>query len=85
MAIDEATGKIAVCTTEEVHVYKPYGKKEGALKVEIKKRDSIPACEILTAITVVFSVLFTGSKLRRWHIDAIMGVARRAIDRLLFS
>lgn len=33
VAIDEATGKIAVCSSKYVHIYKPYGKSEGALKV----------------------------------------------------
>ena len=33
VAIDESSGKIAACTSEEVIIYKPYGKEEGALKV----------------------------------------------------
>lgn len=58
--IDEATGKIAVTSSEEVHIYKPYGKKEGALKVRLGTRSSRLSCEILTNSTVVISVLFTG-------------------------
>ena len=33
VAIDEATGKIATCTSKEVMIYNPYGREEGALKV----------------------------------------------------
>ena len=33
VAIDEATGKIATCSFNEVTIYKPYGREEGVLKV----------------------------------------------------
>lgn len=33
VAIDEATGKIAVSDSQDIYVYRPYGKGEGALKV----------------------------------------------------
>ena len=33
VVMDEVTGKIAICSSDEIHIYKPYGKKEGALKV----------------------------------------------------
>lgn len=33
MAIDESTGKIAACDSEEVYIYRPYGREEGALRV----------------------------------------------------
>lgn len=62
VVIDEATGKIAVCSSEEVHIYKPYGKKEGALKVKSEMHHRLPSCEVLTKIIVVISVLFAGSK-----------------------
>ena len=85
VAIDEASGKIAICSSEEVHIYKPYGKKEGALKVRSLKRESRPSCKTLTNFEVVIPVIFKSSKPRQRHIDAIMGVGGRAIDRLLFS
>ena len=84
VVIDEATGKIAVCTSEEVHIYKPYGKKEGVLKVGSEKGDPRPLCMVLTGATVVSSVFSTGSQLRRWHIDTFVGVGRRAFNRFLF-
>ena len=33
IAIDEVSGRIAVCTERVLHVYRPYGQEEGALKV----------------------------------------------------
>ena len=33
VTIDEKFGKIAVCSLEEVYIYKPYGREEGSLKV----------------------------------------------------
>ena len=33
VAVDEATGKIAICSSKEVTIYKPYGREEGVLKV----------------------------------------------------
>lgn len=35
IAFDEATGKIACCTSAQVRVYKPLGLQENALKVRI--------------------------------------------------
>jgi hypothetical protein len=35
IAFDEATGKIATCTSTEARVYKPFGSREDALKVPI--------------------------------------------------
>ncbi|MCJ1260826.1 regulator of (H+)-ATPase in vacuolar membrane [Lobaria immixta] len=32
VAIDNSTGKIATCDSEEVYIYRPYGRKEGALR-----------------------------------------------------
>jgi len=32
VAIDEATGKIAICSSQDITIYKPYGRNEGALK-----------------------------------------------------
>ncbi|KAI4094480.1 MAG: hypothetical protein LQ344_002229 [Seirophora lacunosa] len=32
IAIDEITGKIATASSQEIHVYRPYGKQEGLLK-----------------------------------------------------
>lgn len=43
VVIDEATGKIAVCSSEEVHIYKPYGKKEGALKWSFQSSLQFPS------------------------------------------
>ena len=82
--IDEATGKIAVSSSEEVHIYKPYGKKEGALKVRLAKRNPRPSCEVLTIYTVVISVLFTGSQPSQRYIDTIMGVGGRAFGWVHF-
>jgi hypothetical protein len=36
VTIDEATGKIAVSSSNEVTIYKPYGKEEGVLKVPLE-------------------------------------------------
>lgn len=33
VAVDEATGKMATSSSEDVYIYKPHGEKEGALKV----------------------------------------------------
>ena len=33
--LDEATGKIAVCSTLALHIYRPFGQEEGVLKVRI--------------------------------------------------
>lgn len=33
VTIDEASGKIAIASSHEVHVYRPYGKEDGLLKV----------------------------------------------------
>ena len=57
VVIDEATGKIAICSLEEVHIFKPYGKKEGALKVRPETRDSRLSCEVLTTYSGHFSPL----------------------------
>lgn len=43
VVIDEATGKIAVCSSEEVHIYKPYGKEEGALKWSFQSSLQFPS------------------------------------------
>ena len=83
--IDEATGKIAVCSSEEVHIYKPYGKKEGALKVEPEMHHRSLSFEVLTKLLVVISVLFAVSKSQQRYIDAIMGFGGRASDWVFFS
>ena len=82
--IDEATGKIAVSSSEEVHIYKPYGKKEGALKVRLTTCNSRFTCEVLTNPTVVISVLFAGFQPSQRYIDTIMGVGGRAFGRVQF-
>lgn len=33
VALDEGTGKIAACSTKHIHIYRPYGQDEGAVKV----------------------------------------------------
>ncbi|KNG49742.1 wd repeat-containing protein [Stemphylium lycopersici] len=33
VAIDEGTGKLAVCSTRHIYIYRPYGQDEGAIKV----------------------------------------------------
>lgn len=33
VAIDEATGKIAISNSQDIYIYRPYGREEGALKV----------------------------------------------------
>ena len=83
--IDEATGKIAVSSSEEVHIYKPYGKKEGALKVRLVTRNPWPSREVLTNNTVVISVLLAGSRPPQRYIDTLMGVGGRAFGRVHFS
>lgn len=38
VAIDEVSGKIGTCTNEELYIYRPYGRIEGALKVATSTR-----------------------------------------------
>lgn len=83
--IDEATGNIAVSSSEEVHIYKPYGKEEGDLKVETDTNHPTPSSVILTRLIVVISVLLTRSEPRQRRIDTIMGDGGRAIDWILVS
>jgi len=40
IAVDEATGKIAVCGGPDIFVYHPYGIKEEALKVRAQRKRS---------------------------------------------
>ncbi len=35
IAIDEATGKIAICAGPNIRIYSPFGQDEGALKVSL--------------------------------------------------
>ena len=85
MAIDEATGKIAICSSKNVHIYKPYGKREGALKVELKTSCPDSSFLILTTSIVVITNLVTGPVSRQRNIDTIMGVGGRAVNWFLFS
>ncbi|KAL9138282.1 MAG: hypothetical protein Q9175_000508 [Cornicularia normoerica] len=43
VVIDEATGNIAVSSSEEVHIYKPYGKEEGDLKWSFQSSLHVPS------------------------------------------
>jgi len=36
IVFDEISGKIAAASTSTVHVYKPYGREEGALRVRAR-------------------------------------------------
>jgi hypothetical protein len=36
VALDEASGKIAVCTRRAVRVYRPFGREEDALQVRYR-------------------------------------------------
>lgn len=38
VAIDEATGKIAISNSQDIYIYRPYGIEEDALKVNTKSR-----------------------------------------------
>ena len=42
VAIDDVTGKIVVCTSNEVTIYKPYGRKEDVLKWSFQSSFQIP-------------------------------------------
>jgi hypothetical protein len=33
VALDETTGKLAVCSAHHIYIYQPYGQDEGAIKV----------------------------------------------------
>lgn len=33
VALDEGTGKLAACSARHIHIYRPYGQDEGAVKV----------------------------------------------------
>lgn len=52
IAVDETSGKIATSSGPNVHIYKPYGLDEGALRV----RSTNGGCrKLLTCSTVVFA------------------------------
>lgn len=38
VAIDEATGKIAISSSQDIYIYRPYGRSEGALKVNTSSK-----------------------------------------------
>lgn len=42
VAIDEVSGKIGTCSKEELYIYRPYGRIEGALKVATNTRPIEP-------------------------------------------
>ena len=42
VAIDEATGKIATCSSDEVTICKPYGRQEGAIKWSFQSSFKVP-------------------------------------------
>ncbi|EMD60047.1 hypothetical protein GGP41_009455 [Bipolaris sorokiniana] len=42
VAIDEATGKLAVCSTRHIYVYRPYGQDEGAIKWSLQGSMALP-------------------------------------------
>ena len=33
VALDEGTGKLAVCSQKHIYIYRPYGQDEGVVKV----------------------------------------------------
>ncbi|KAI1674076.1 Rav1p-C domain containing protein [Pyrenophora tritici-repentis] len=42
VAIDQATGKLAVCSTQNIYIYRPYGQDEGAVKWSLQGSMSLP-------------------------------------------
>lgn len=80
VVLDDATGKIATCTNAIVHVYKPYGQDEGAVKVggQRKRRAHIHWLICCLVVTTLRSVP-TGC--RRYHQNTIVGPRRRATRR----
>lgn len=47
IVLDEISGKIAACSSSLVHVYKPYGRDEGALRVrEVNRARGLAHCSL---------------------------------------
>ncbi|KAF1831934.1 hypothetical protein BDW02DRAFT_571508 [Decorospora gaudefroyi] len=42
VALDEGTGKLAVCSTQHIYIYQPYGQDEGAVKWSLQGSMSLP-------------------------------------------
>ncbi|KAJ9667643.1 regulator of (H+)-ATPase in vacuolar membrane [Coniosporium apollinis] len=42
VTFDEATGKLATCSTAEVHIYQPYGQEEGEVKWSLQNTLNLP-------------------------------------------
>ncbi|KAF1957089.1 hypothetical protein CC80DRAFT_411478 [Byssothecium circinans] len=42
VALDENTGKLAVCSTHHIYIYKPYGQDEGAVKWSLQGSVTLP-------------------------------------------
>ncbi|KAL6709027.1 regulator of (H+)-ATPase in vacuolar membrane [Coniothyrium glycines] len=42
VALDQGTGKVATCSTQNIHVYQPYGQDEGAIKWSLQGSMSLP-------------------------------------------
>lgn len=83
VAIDEVSGRIAACTSEEAFVYRPYGWKEDALKVAQHPREL--KVKLLTAPAVVTSMHATNSGRRARITNTVMGVFGGAPHRFFFA
>lgn len=73
VTIEESSGRVAICSKEQVFIYGPIGRDEGLLKVEIQT-NSITITD--TATVVAHPQLGHGRDTASLHI--IMGLTRRA-------
>lgn len=82
VAIDEVSGKIGTCTNEELYIYRPYGRIEGALKVATSTRT---ISQDPDGAIVVPPVHTTDHRGRKRHVYTIMGIGRRVVGRVFFA
>ena len=77
VTIDEATGKIAASSSDQIHIYKPYGRQEGVLKWSLES--SIPVAGVTNgAVTLSWGsdaeLLLGASSLRLYQTNAENGL-----------
>jgi hypothetical protein len=68
VTIEEGSGRIAVCSQEQVYIYGPVGRDEGVLKVQPHE-----AVTAVTDTTTVVSHAWLGHKCCTARLDIVMG------------
>lgn len=74
VAIEENSGRIAVCSKEHVYIYGPIGRTEGVLKVP--RTSGYRNASIDVSIVVAYTRLVHQRHTAR--LDSVVGVSRRA-------